>query len=219
MENKIAILLSAAITTNLALAAQNKVVDRYQVKIRREILNMGPGCNISIDLPANIKIAVGNGGDPKYHIGGMTINPLPKKWNSRLGQLNLNLTCEEKDHNLNPVPSGAYDEKFKKWKEDKAGLREYLAQSQDYKDPAFLEEKLSTIRVNDVKTSNAHGWADTSDDITGDENIRRRYMSFCIYHGSKALCGLGQVARLLDGRQGDVTPHILKILRTIEFLD
>ena len=203
---------------NLAFGDQTRIFDDKKEKIRREFIDMGPGCNISIDIPAELKTSIGNGGDPEYHVGGIIVSPLPRKWNSLLGQLSFNLTCEEKNHPLNPMPSGVYDEKFEKWREDKAGLRKYLAQSQDYSDPSFLEEKLATIHVHDVKTRNAHGWADTSDDLTGDDDSRKRYMSFCIYHGSKALCGLGKSAYLSDGSKGDLTPHILKILRTIEFL-
>ena len=74
------------------------------------------------------------------------------------------------------------------------------------------------VHVYDIKALNAQGWAETQDVVTGEEGDRSRSMAFCVVHGEKALCGLGQVAYLITGPEGDLTQQALKIIRSIEFL-
>ncbi|MFP5423943.1 MAG: hypothetical protein ACLGID_21130 [Gammaproteobacteria bacterium] len=188
-------------------------------ELNHEVLDMGENCKISFNISSALKYKFGNGGDPKYNEGGISIYPIPKKWNSNTDNLSLSLSCKDKKFLENPQPSGIYDEKTKSWRKNSEEIRKYLAQSEDYRDPEFLSATVDAMRVYDVKTPNAHGWADTSDQLTGDEAGRTRYMSFCLYHGSKALCGVGKVGLLRDGPKGNLMPQTLQILRSIEFLD
>lgn len=188
-------------------------------KINYETLDMGKSCKIRFIISANFKYQIGNGGNPKNNVGGITIYPIPNAWKSNMDTLTLSFSCKEKNYIDNPQPSGIYDKKLERWKKDPKELRNYLKQSQDYSDPDFLNSTIAAMRVYDIKTPNAQGWADTSDQLTGDDAGRTRYMSFCIYHASKALCGLGKVGLLRDGPRGDLVPHALKILRSIEFLE
>ena len=43
-------------------------------------------------------------------------------------------------------------------------------------------------------------------------------MNFCLFNSQGTICGYGVVGMLRDGRKGDLTPHALKIIRSIEFL-
>ena len=219
MTNKLFLTLISLIYISLCYAHDFESQPQQTGGLKREIIDMGEDCKISFSISASLKYKFGNGGDPKYNEGGISIYPIPKRWNSNTDQLSISLSCKEKNFSENPQPSGIYDEKTQSWRKDSEEIRKYLAQSEDYSDPDFLKATVESMRVYDVKTPNAHGWADTSDQLTGDEAGRTRYMSFCIYHGSKALCGLGKVGLLRDGPKGNLMPHTLQILRSIEFLD
>lgn len=65
---------------------------------------------------------------------------------------------------------------------------------------------------------NSEGFAVTTDSVTGDMNQRVRFISYCLFHDSKALCGNGQVMKLSDP-QGNLLPYALTILRSIQFID
>ncbi|MBS0429917.1 MAG: hypothetical protein JSR41_21755 [Proteobacteria bacterium] len=179
--------------------------------------NLGPGCHVSVTVP--VSEVPGLWGNAEEGWGGMGVRPVPKQWHSSISSLGFSLSCRDKDDPKNPLPSGIYDQGSKTWIKDVPTLRRELAKSSDYSDPKFLAQTVATIRTYDIKTPNAQGWADTGDDLTGEDEKRRRTMSFCVYHANKALCGLGNVAYLHDGRKGDLTSEALKIIRSIEFLD
>jgi hypothetical protein len=43
-------------------------------------------------------------------------------------------------------------------------------------------------------------------------------LDYCLFRAKVALCGHGEVGALIDGPKGDLTPYVLQILRSIEFL-
>jgi hypothetical protein len=67
-------------------------------------------------------------------------------------------------------------------------------------------------------TAGGHGGQELAGDTIGDEAHRQRKFSFCLFHPPKAICGQGNVGILREGRKADLTPHALKIIRSIEFL-
>jgi hypothetical protein len=75
-----------------------------------------------------------------------------------------------------------------------------------------------SIHVHALNNVNAQGFAYTVDDWTGEETTRTRRLRYCLFHAKVALCGRSDVAILIDGPKGDLTPYVLLILRSIEFM-
>jgi hypothetical protein len=87
--------------------------------------------------------------------------------------------------------------------------------------PKDRKQYTDAVRVFEIRTRTALGFAFTQDDLIGDERGRRRQMRYCIFHVKKALCGESTMALLPlihRNRKNDLTPYALRILRSIEFL-
>lgn len=87
----------------------------------------------------------------------------------------------------------------------------------------FLDEQdkgslAPATHIYAVHTSNASGFARTTDDVIGDPRQRARALSYCLFHDAKAICGDGQVMNLSD-QKANFLPTALKILRSVEFVD
>lgn len=76
----------------------------------------------------------------------------------------------------------------------------------------------SVSKVYQLKSKNAYGFLRTTDEITGDENQRVRFYTFCLFHDISAVCGSGQSMRLVEPKR-DYLPYILRVLRTVKFID
>jgi len=85
--------------------------------------------------------------------------------------------------------------------------------------PATVRAIDESLRVYPLNNVNSQGFAYTVDDWTGDEAQRARLLSYCLLRANIAVCASGRVvATLTDGPKGDLTPYVLEILRSIEFL-
>lgn len=84
--------------------------------------------------------------------------------------------------------------------------------------PGQVRSIVNSIHVYTVRALNSQGFAYTTDDWTGDERGRRRYLDYCLFRDMTALCGHGEVGYVADGPKGDLTPYVLGILRSVEFL-
>ncbi|PMS22161.1 hypothetical protein C0Z18_06575 [Trinickia dabaoshanensis] len=73
-------------------------------------------------------------------------------------------------------------------------------------------------KIYQLKSPNATGFLRTTDEISGDENQRVRFYSFCLFHEKAAVCGEGQSMKLKEPK-GDYLPAILRILRGVSFVD
>jgi hypothetical protein len=71
-------------------------------------------------------------------------------------------------------------------------------------------------KIYQLKSSNAVGFLRTTDQVTGDEDQRVRFYSFCLFHGEEAVCGDGQSMRLAEPK-GNYLPYILRVLRSVTF--
>jgi hypothetical protein len=180
-------------------------------------VNAGAGCQIAMSLPddrvlprGSISVAVSR---------GVTVgDPLPKSWKSTLNELYFSLSCQASDDSDSLNTLAYLDSKNGKWiKNEKFMQKELLGSSSDYA-KEYFKEIIKVTQIYDLQTPNAHGWAETTEGITGDEKGRRRTLSFCLFHPPKAICGLGTVAQLADGPKGDLTQHALRIIQSIEFL-
>ena len=78
------------------------------------------------------------------------------------------------------------------------------------------------LRFYELTAKNSRGWAVAVDDIIGDERLRQRRLSYCLIREPKAICGGGDMGYLRDFRRhkdADLTPRMLDLLRSIEFLE
>jgi hypothetical protein len=190
--------------------------------LQRQEANMGPGCRIAASFPARLKATlsgapnIGLPRDPKAGLGAFIIDPpLPKAWHSTLYDLSVNLTCENLDSKsfdplvrLNPATG--------QWEKD----HDYLASIFDYNtSDEEYRAYVAAIRVVNLTAVNSTGYVVTQNQTMGiDEEFRQRQLFFCLPHPPKLLCGSGVVANLRELPRGDLTPHVLDILRSIEFL-
>lgn len=97
------------------------------------------------------------------------------------------------------------------WDEDKKKWDLYY---EDANDSKILPP---VSRIYQLKSSNATGFLRTTDEISGDEDQRVRFYSFCLFHEETAVCGEGQSMRLEEPK-GDYLPAILHILRSVSFV-
>ena len=77
---------------------------------------------------------------------------------------------------------------------------------------------LPVSRIYQLKSSNATGFLRATDEVSGDEDQRVRFYSFCLFHERTAVCGEGQSMKLEEPK-GSYLPAILRILRSVSFID
>ena len=95
-----------------------------------------------------------------------------------------------------------------------------------FRGPDFTPDEVKkldkAIRVYNLESVNATGYAFTEDEQTGEESGRSRVLHYCLVRAQKALCGQGEMGYVQDIRrhpQNDLTNYTLRILRSIEFVD
>jgi len=217
------ICLSLCIFTSFS----NELANAKSSKIatQRMEANLGDGCRFAVTLPGKKGVRVPSNsdqtavsGNPEMRQGGMVAAPYPPPWKSSLPSIGFNLYCYDKNDPKQLHTYGVLNEKNQRWIKDVSLMRKSLKDSEDGFEKVYAEQIIATTYVYDIRARNAHGWADTFEELTGDERGRKRYMSFCLFHQKKTLCGNGTVAQLAEGRKGDLTPYALEILKSIEFL-
>jgi len=95
------------------------------------------------------------------------------------------------------------------------GKRVWKLHDEDASDRKLL---LPGSRIYQLKSSNATGFLRTTDEVSGDEDQRVRFYSFCLFHEKTAVCGEGQSMKLEEPK-GNYLPAILRILRSVSFVD
>jgi len=73
-------------------------------------------------------------------------------------------------------------------------------------------------RIYQLQTTNATGFLRTTDQINGEESERVRFYAFCLFRADIAICGDGQ-SRFLKEPSGDFLLYILRVLRSVEFIN
>ncbi len=135
----------------------------------------------------------------------------------RLGKMPFQSNCYESS--APDLYAGApvrYDETRKIW------IRDIVPEIKMWGPNLRHDEVLAidrSIRVYPLSGADWAGFAFTKEAWTGDVAGRTRRLSFCLFHGPVALCGHGDVGLQSDGVKGDLTPYVLKILRSIEFVN
>lgn len=185
--------------------------------LQRFQANYGPGCNIAAWMPQSGRDG-GLGSDPATGLGGLAVNPIPKSWKSSLTALGFGLSCKPAEGPGSLQTFGVFDTEERQWKKDPAAMRRLLRESNDSYQINNAERIVATTNVYDIKTTNAYGWAETFEDITGVEEHRQKHMVFCVFNLPSAVCGIRSVAYMADGPKGDLTHRALKIIQSIELL-
>jgi hypothetical protein len=173
------------------------------IAMKNEILSvdMGqPGCAISVinyfdgHLASRMKMTAGYWTDTP---------PVP----STLGDFGIRFKCRV---------GGQFDDAAQtygaQWDEEKRIWKPY---DEDESDRELL---YPVSRVYQLKTPNATGFLRTTDEVSGDEDKRVRFYSFCLFHEKAAICGKGQSMKLEEPK-GNYLPAILRILRSVSFID
>lgn len=181
------------------------------VPTKRVQADMGPGCNFTMQLPmADISRV---GGDSTLALGDFKVGPLPKSWKSSFESLYFGLSCWPANDPAVTEGMAKFNPQTGLWKKD---LDRWFV----FSEPTPEERKIldEATRLVNVQAVNSRGYVGIREDTIGDDGRRTREMFFCLFHPPKAICGDGWVGKLEDGRKGDLTPHALKIIRSIEFL-
>ncbi|PPE65673.1 hypothetical protein C1704_13680 [Caldimonas caldifontis] len=195
----------AACTVLATSAATADVRPAPQEPTKTAVLDMGPGCRMSVTVPE----AARESGSPEGGgSGSITIeNPLNLKRKTYIEPFYLRFICYDADSEVvtngwgKRLPSG-----------------EWVASVSSSDEPLFR----GALRAHQVHSVNASGWAVAVDDVIGDERYRLRRLYYCVIHEPKAVCGHSEMGLLTQIRRHpkhDLTPYALKILRSIEFLD
>lgn len=171
--------------------------------------NMGRGCHIKINVPSNARYGFNYVEEPEQGPLGAGGNGAisimnPPFW---MGYWQLQFTCLRRDAELAKDDLIIWGKAAERWIPNPAGR-------------PFHHEMLFTIY--DIQTPNASGWAHTTDDTAVAEERAERRLRYCIYHGDRAICGgstVGGLTTINRHPEADRTPYVLKILRSIQFLD
>jgi len=126
---------------------------------------------------------------------------------STLDKFSIDFECQVSQELENAAPNfGA------RWDERESIWRLYYGDENDKKILPPVSQ------IYQIKSRNAVGFLRTTDQINGDEAQRVRFYSFCLFHGKAAVCGTGQSMRLEEPK-GDYLPAIVRILRSVSFID
>ena len=122
----------------------------------------------------------------------------------------ISWTCERVDDiNAYAIERGAaYDTTQGHWVKDFRNL------ASDYDREGWRTH----AKIGDIQTVNASGYYIISMDTIGEETKRRRQLSSCVFHGQLALCSLAEAGALAEPKKS-LVPHIVRLLKTIEFID
>jgi hypothetical protein len=182
--------------------------------LKSNVINLGQGCRIRIDLPKGIDYGVRyetpiekretSGGSFWFSL----MNPPPNSENWSFGFICHHIV----NYNARGHHMEVWDDKAKRW----------VLNPVWENDPYLLSE--THFRIFQIKTHTAQGWITIYDDFNGEEKIRKRNLQFCVFRNERAICsGEIEAGNLEDiRRQPHVdhrVPYILKIVNSIEFLE
>lgn len=168
----------------------------------RLLVDMGQKCIISVKDYFKGHLA----SEMPSHASYWTEKPPVKTLMSKFG---VNFVCESlKDQSKEEVArqhGATYDGNRKNW----------IPYFDSERDAKLLGEFTTAGSLNAV---NGNGFYVIQDDRDGDPAQRERYLSFCIFHETMAVCG-GEPVMYLSDPKGNLLPYVLDILRSVEFID
>jgi hypothetical protein len=181
--------------------------------------NFGPGCNLALRIPRGAEFPISY--SAKSGHGGSTVmlESLPVR-QVGIGRLYLGMVCyDTRVANVIGNAPVRFDSQQDQWvRHLGAALLSWDAGDGLNSDEVFAIDQ--SIRVYPLNNVNSKGFVYTTDDWTGDETKRTRQLSYCLFRAHIGVCsGRVEVAALAYGPKVDViTPYVLQILRSIEFL-
>ena len=218
MKKQAAIALIFLATAPLSFPRGNSSIPNFPQLAHASTFNLGPGCRFNIGLPDGARTGFGFDSAESRGSGGMEIKELPYY----IGSWEMGFNCYSASDPRIPKGATRFDAVLDKWVKDFSSLEKSLAEAEDTFKKSSVRTYISTTKIFDIRTINAHGWAMTGDDLIGDEEFRTRGIVFCIFHKDKALCGdstTGYLEQIKRRRRADYTPKALDILRSIEFTE
>ncbi|WP_152494914.1 hypothetical protein [Paraburkholderia kururiensis] len=168
----------------------------------RLVADMGQKCIISVKDYFKGHLASGMPLNASYWTEEPPVKTLMPKFS-------VNFVCSSlMDQSKNEIArrhGATYDRNKKKW-------TPYFDSERDAK----ILGKFTTL--HSLNTTNGSGFYVIQDDRDGDPAQRERYLSFCIFHETIALCGSEPVMYISDPK-GNLLPYALDIIRSVEFID
>jgi hypothetical protein len=80
--------------------------------------------------------------------------------------------------------------------------------------------ELQPLELYNIRSVNARGYAVINRNIPLEEKKKgvKKRLSFCLIqnHSYSAFCGFGSIINVVDGKEIDFTPYMLKSLETVE---
>lgn len=110
------------------------------------------------------------------------------------------------------------DKKTDLWKKKKYNRnKEETRHSLDIYGIKSLSE-LQPLELYNIRSVNARGYAVIDRNIPLQEKKKglKKSLSFCLIRDEAAFCGAGSMINLVDGKEVDFTPYMLKSLETVE---
>ena len=113
-----------------------------------------------------------------------------------------------------------FDKKTGFWKKKKYNRnKEETRRSLDVYGIKSLSE-LQPLELYNIRSVNARGYAVINRNIPLEEKKKgvKKRLSFCLIqnHSYSAFCGFGSIINVVDGKEIDFTPYMLKSLETVE---
>lgn len=111
-----------------------------------------------------------------------------------------------------------FDKKTEQWKKKKYNRnREEIRRSLDVYGIKSLSE-LQPLDLYNIRSVNARGYAVIDRNIPLQEKKKglKKSLSFCLIRDEAAFCGSGSMINLVNGKEVDFTPYMLKSLETVE---
>lgn len=206
-------LLLASLASLPASAGQMKALPQ----LNPTTANFGPGCNLALRVPEGAYFPVTYSARSGHGGSTLMLEGLPLQ-QYKVGHLYLGTVCyDARTANVMSDAPVRYDAKQSQW------VR-YIGNELMQWDmgnglaPETVKSIDESVRVYALDNVNSRGFAYTIDDWTGEEKTRMRRLKYCLFLGEAALWGRGDMGALADGPKGDLTPYVLQILRSIEFL-
>ncbi|WP_284335937.1 hypothetical protein [Comamonas sp. NoAH] len=194
---------------NLITTTQGREIHTEFIRtgnLEAQIVNIGPGCRIKLDIPKGAKLGQGYQNKQYRGMAGFSIK-MPKYF-SHNGDWSFSFNCYH-----------TYEKNFQEvWKDrsPKNGVKFIIEKGRK----KFTDDEGATYFS--VQSVNAEGWALTYDDTTGEERLRLRHLWYCVKAKESAICGssdIGYIDFINNKKNIDIASYAFRVLESIEFLE
>lgn len=202
MRDKLRVVLIGLVCVFIPFAAYAADSTFSTIEPSKLVVDMGQKCVISIKDYFKGHLASGMPLNASYWTDKPPVKTLMPKFG-------VNFVCaslmDKSKEEIARQHGAVYDGKRKKW----------IPYFDSERDAKLLGE---FTKVGNLDAINGSGFYLIQDDRDGDPAQRERYLSFCIFHETMAVCG-GEPVMYLSDPKGNLLPYVLDILRSVEFID